>query len=207
MPKKRQTEDIFQLFSLTLWKSRPAIESHYVRGLMLLCRTGLPSHKNTAFLCWQEITSESTKCWRPWGEILVGWRGTACETAVWWTEKGKMGGEKRGMRTEAPGIRQSPLTKHCLPRTHISFPPLSSRGGGGLRSNNAVYLRLLPMSARPQTRETVLIPASGCLALVTNTPHTDRPVRQSGRETLRLSTVQKNPLNWSLFCGVLFAWE
>jgi len=63
------------------------------------------------------------------------------------------------------------------------------------------------MSARPQTRETVLIPASGCLALVTNTLHTDHPVRQSGRETLSLGTVQKNPLNWSLFCGVLFAWE
>lgn len=89
-----------------------------------------PQPWNAALLCWQEITSESTKCWRPWGEILVGWQGTACETAVWWTEKGKMGGEKRGMRTEAPGIRQSPLTKHCLPRTHISFPTLSSRGGG-----------------------------------------------------------------------------
>lgn len=63
------------------------------------------------------------------------------------------------------------------------------------------------MSARPQTRETVLIPAPGSLALVTNPPHTDRPVRRGGRETLSPSTVQKKPLNWSLFCGVLFAWE
>jgi len=110
------------------------------------------------------------------------------------------------MRTEAPGIRQSPLTKQCLPRTHTS-PSRLSPPGGILSRNNPVYLRLLPMSARPQTKKAVLIPAPGSLALVTNTPHTYRPVRLSGRGTLSPSTVQKNPLNWSLFCGILFAWE
>lgn len=110
--------------------------------------------------------------------------------------------ENRGPRDQTVTSNKALFTKN----THL-LPSSLLPGRGGLRSNNAVYLRLLPMSARPQTRETVLIPASGCLALVTNTPHTDRPVRQSGRETLRLSTVQKNPLNWSLFCGVLFAWE
>ncbi|RXN31530.1 hypothetical protein ROHU_016930 [Labeo rohita] len=77
--------------------------------------------------------------------------------------------ENRGPRDQTVTSNKAMFTKN----THISFPPLSSRGV--LSRNNPVYLRLLPMSARPQTRETVLIPAPGSLALVTNTPHTDRP--------------------------------
>lgn len=105
------------------------IESHYVRSLMLLCRTGLPSHKNAVFLCWQEITSKSTKCWWPWGEILVGWRSTACETAVWLTEKGKMGREKRGMRTRGPRDQTVTSNKALFTKNTHLLPSSLLRGG------------------------------------------------------------------------------
>lgn len=95
------------------------------------------------------------------------------------------------MRWEAPGIRQSHLSKPCLPRTHKppslhllvysqTLPKCQGRDLGDSANSSPRLEQRIRKGERARKNETV------------------------GREQALNGTVCKSHLNWRLFCNVLF---